>query len=146
MVLSYFGGTVRREMEQKEIIIFDGVCNLCHGAVNFIINRDPKCRFVFTPIQSDTAKELIASYNVDGEMGETFLLIKDNRCYMRTDAALEIAQSLSGLWPVFTIAKFLPRGIRDYFYRLLARNRYTLFGRRDTCILPTDAVLSRFIE
>lgn len=133
-------------MKGKNIIIFDGVCNLCHGAVNFIIERDPYHRFVFTTMQSDTAKSLIARYGAEGEYSETFFLIKDGQCYMRTDAALEITKSLSGLWPALAILRFIPRRIRDFFYRLLGRNRYALFGRRDTCILPTDAVLSRFID
>ncbi|MFT5236369.1 MAG: putative DCC family thiol-disulfide oxidoreductase YuxK [Shewanella sp.] len=133
-------------MKHKEIIIFDGVCNLCHGAVNFIIERDPYYRFVFTPMQSDTAKSLIAHYGLEGEYSDTFFLIKDDKCYMRTDAALEITTSLSGVWPALAILRFIPRRIRDFFYRLLGRNRYALFGRRDTCILPTDAVLGRFID
>ncbi|GGI78946.1 hypothetical protein GCM10007978_15970 [Shewanella hanedai] len=133
-------------MKDKDIIIFDGVCNLCHGSVNFIIERDPHHHFVFTPMQSDTAKSLIAHYDVEGEYSETFFLIKDDQCYMRTDAALEITKSLSGFWPALAILRFIPRRIRDFFYRLLGRNRYALFGRRDTCILPTDAVLSRFID
>lgn len=133
-------------MKNKYIIIFDGVCNLCHGAVNFIIERDPHCHFVFTPMQSDTAKSLIARYDVEGEYSETFFLIKDDQCYMRTDAALEITKSLSGIWPALVMLRFIPRRIRDFFYRLLGRNRYALFGQRDICILPTSAVLSRFID
>ena len=133
-------------MEHRDIVIFDGVCNLCHGAVNFIINRDPHHRFVFTPMQSETAQSLIAHYGVEDEYSDTFFLIKNDRCYMKTDAALEITKALSGLWPLLAIFTFLPRGIRDFFYQWLGRNRYALFGRRDSCILPTTSVLSRFID
>ncbi|NRD74730.1 DUF393 domain-containing protein [Shewanella sp. VB17] len=133
-------------MEHQNIIIFDGECNLCHWAVNFIINRDPHHRFVFTPMQSDTAKSLIARYGVEGEYSDTFFLIKNDTCYMRSDAALVITKHLSGGWPALAILTFLPRRFRDFFYRLLGRNRYALFGRRDTCVLPTSDVLSRFID
>ena len=133
-------------MDKRHIVIFDGVCNFCNGAVNFIIYRDPNVRFVFTPMQSDIGQKLIEE-NDASMMGEdTFLLVKNGQCYERTDAALEITKDLTGFWYVFRVLKILPKPFRDFFYRLFARNRYALFGRRDSCMLPTENIRERFLE
>ena len=133
-------------MDNRRIIIFDGVCNFCNGAVNFIIKRDPSGVFVFTPMQSDIARSLIEKYKVPEVGVDTFLLIKDNECHMRTNAALEIAKELSGHCYLFGVLKVLPVSFRDYFYKLFARNRYNLFGKREVCMIPTPDVRARFIE
>ena len=133
-------------MDDQYIVIFDGVCNFCNGAVNFIIWRDPDGRFAFTPMQSEAGKRLIEKHGPTAVGGDTFLLIKDGDCYERTDAALEITKSLTGFWYLFNVFRVLPRPVRDYFYSLFARNRYALFGKRDTCMIPTAEVRSRFIE
>ncbi len=133
-------------MDKRDIVIFDGVCNFCIGAVNFIIKRDPKGVFAFTPMQSDIAKTLMKKHQVKEEGLDTFLLIKDGDCYVRTDAVLEISKNLTGLWHLFSIFKILPRPTRDYFYRLLARNRYNLFGKRKSCLIPTPEIRRRFID
>jgi predicted DCC family thiol-disulfide oxidoreductase YuxK len=133
-------------MSTHHIIIFDGVCNLCNSSVNFIIKRDKENVFIFTPMQSKSAQALIAKYQVKNVGFDTFLLIKNDECYYRTDAALEITKNLSGFWYLFRAFKVLPRFFRDYFYRLLARNRYSLFGKADMCMMPTLAVKSKFLE
>ncbi|MCJ8305262.1 DCC1-like thiol-disulfide oxidoreductase family protein [Shewanella sp.] len=133
-------------METRNIIIFDGVCNLCNGAVNFIIKRDPKQNFCFTPMQSQAAKDLMSRYSLVNDYGDTFFLIKQGKCYTRTDAALEICKDLSGLWPLLKIFSVLPRSFRNYCYNWLGSRRYSLFGKRDTCMLPTDDLRSRFID
>ena len=133
-------------MEDRHIVIFDGVCNFCNGAVNFIIKRDPAGRFAFTPMQSATGQELINKYGAALVGFDTFLLVKDGQCFERTDAALEITKDLSGLWHWFRVFKVIPKPFRDYFYRLFARNRYRLFGRRDSCMVPTPDVRERFLE
>ncbi len=133
-------------MDNRHIVIFDGVCNFCNGAVNFIIKRDPAGRFAFTPMQSSIGQELVEKYGAEMVRVDTFLLVKDGQCYDRTDAALEITKDLTGFWRMFRVVKILPRPFRDYFYRLFARNRYKLFGRRDTCMTPTESVRERFLE
>jgi len=125
-------------MDNRHIVIFDGVCNFCNGAVNFIIKRDPEGIFAFTPMQSGLARELMN--NID-----TFLLIKNERCFVFSSAALEIAKDLTGFWYVFKIFKFVPNIIRDFFYKMFARNRYALFGRQETCMVPTEEIRSRFV-
>lgn len=132
-------------MPTPYIVIFDGVCNFCNGAVNFIIKRDPEARFVFTPMQSDLAKELMRKHQINNVGVDTFLLIKNERCFMWSTAALEITKDLSGLWFLFLIFKIVPAKVRDYFYKVFARNRYKLFGRKPECMVPTQKIKSRFI-
>lgn len=132
-------------MQEHQIIIFDGVCNFCNGAVNFIINRDAKAVFKFAPLQSEVAQELMAQHQIQALAEDSFILIKDDQCFLRTDAALEITKELDGFWCVLRVFKFLPRVIRDYFYRLLARNRYRLFGQQTECMIPTADVRDRFL-
>jgi len=129
----------------RHIVIFDGVCNLCNGSVSFIIKRDPKNKFVFTPVQGEFAQQLIEKDALENVGEDTFLLIKDGQHFMYSDAALEIAKNLSGLWPLLYILRFLPRFIRDSLYKMIARNRYRLFGRTDTCMVPTEDMRSRFV-
>jgi len=133
-------------MDKRYIVIFDGVCNFCNGAVNFIIKRDPEAVFAFTPMQSELARELVVKFNVPNVGVDTFLLIKNDRCYVFSDAALEIARNLAGLWFLFNVFKIVPRPIRDAAYKLFARNRYKLFGRTEACMVPSDEVRSRFVD
>ncbi len=132
-------------MSNQHVIIFDGVCNFCNGAVNFIIKRDHNNVFVFAPLQSPTAQKLILEYKVDKVGFDTFLLIKNNACFFRTNAGLEITTDLSGYWYLFKVTKIIPRPIRDYFYRLFARNRYSIFGKTETCMVPTAELKDKFL-
>ena len=117
-------------MDNKPIIIFDGICNFCNGSVNFIINRDVHSVFTFTPMQSETAKSLMHKYEITELGNDTFILIKNDVIYVRTNAALEITKDLSGYWHLFLVFKILPVSIRDLFYNFLAKNRYKLFGKK----------------
>lgn len=132
-------------MAEQYVVIFDGVCNFCNGAVSFIIKRDHGNKFVFAPMQSPAAQRLIHQHGVTNVGFDTFLLIKNERCYLRTHAALEITKDLSGFWFLFRIFYVVPRPVRDYFYRLFARNRYRVFGKSERCMLPTEAVKNKFL-
>jgi predicted DCC family thiol-disulfide oxidoreductase YuxK len=132
-------------MQNKSIVVFDGVCNFCNGSVNFIIARDPAHHFIFASVQSETGIKVLREFGFDERSVDTFVLIKAGRCFVRTDAALEIAKGLSAPWPIFHALKIIPRPIRDCFYRLLADNRYRLFGKRESCVVPTSEVRSRFL-
>lgn len=132
-------------MDNRHIVIFDGLCNLCNGAVNFIIKRDPNAIFVFTPIQSDLADKLMRDHQIISAEIDTFLLIKNGKAHIRTDAALEITKDLSGLWFLFRVFRIIPPSLRDILYRLIAKNRYKLLGKRDECMIPTQELRERFI-
>jgi len=137
--------TQLNEVGDRYVVIFDGVCNLCNGVVDFIIKRDPKGQFCFTPMQSDLAKELATQYYDDKNTIDTLLLIKNGDVYVRTNAALEIAKDLSGYWALLRMLRLLPRPVRDFLYRIVARNRYSLFGKRKNCRVPTKDLLNRFV-
>lgn len=132
-------------MATEQIIIFDGVCNFCNGAVNFIIKRDAKAVFKFAPLQTEIAQRLMLEYQIKEETSDTFVLIKDGRYFVRTDAALEIIKDLGRLWFVLQIFKIVPVVVRDYFYNLLAKNRYKLFGKQEHCMMPSKEVRDRFL-
>lgn len=130
--------------EPQAIVIFDGVCNLCNRAVNFIIRRDPKQHFLFAPVQSPFAQALLAEQGLSGLGMESFVLIENGQAYLRTSAALRIAPQLSGLWFMFSVFRLVPACLRDVFYNALGRRRYRLFGKRDQCILPAAELQARF--
>jgi predicted DCC family thiol-disulfide oxidoreductase YuxK len=128
-----------------KIILFDGVCNLCNSSVQFIIRRDPHNVFRFASLQSEFAKNILHRFNrVDTT--DTIILIDQNKMMVRSDAALEIARHLSGVWPACYVMKVIPRFIRDYVYQRIAKNRYRWFGRADQCSVPTPAIENRFIK
>jgi len=131
-------------MNERNLLIFDGVCELCNASVNFIIKRDKRKKFVFSPMQSQFALKTMEDYQIPGLANDTFILIKNGDIYLRSDAALEIARELNGLWFVFYAFKILPRALRDPLYDFIARNRYKLFGRRDQCMLPSSELKGRF--
>ena len=131
--------------EPRHIVLFDGVCNLCTASVQFIIKRDPAARFVFAPLDSPAGQRLCAEHGLDAATLESIVLISDGRCRVRSDAALHIARQLSWPWPVLGACRIIPRPLRDVFYRVLARWRYRLFGRRQHCMVPSGSDGERFL-
>ncbi|TLU61080.1 thiol-disulfide oxidoreductase DCC family protein [Thalassotalea litorea] len=133
-------------MSSHNIVIFDGICNFCNGAVNFIIERDIHDKYRFASMQSEAGQALIEQYQVNDVGVDTFLLIKSGKCYFRTDAALEITKDLKGFWQLIRTTLILPPQFRDFFYKCFARNRYKLFGRREQCIIPTPEIRNKFLK
>jgi len=133
-------------MDNRHIVIFDGVCNFCNGSVKFIVGRDPEGVFAFTPIQSELAKKLMQDHQLNTIEIDTFVLIKNGKAHVRSDAALEITKNLSGMWYLFNVFRILPSPVRGFFYSLFARNRYKLFGKRDQCMIPDDDLRTRFLS
>lgn len=131
--------------DQRQLVIFDGVCHFCNGAVNFIIKRDPTGIFVFSPMQTEFAKSLLAQHQITNVGVDTLVLIKNGQCLIYSTAALEIAKELRGLWFCFSIFRWLPVSFRDACYKLFARNRYRLFGRQASCMVPDEQVKARFL-
>ena len=115
------------------VVLFDGVCNLCHASVLFVIDRDPRAHFAFAALQGEEA-----------ELGSV-LLVEGGRVYARSTAALRIARRLRGAWPLLSVLVVVPRPIRDAVYDWIARNRYRWFGRQEACRIPTPELRSRFV-
>lgn len=130
----------------KSIILFDGVCNLCNGAVRFIVKRDSSARFSFASLQSRVAKQLLSQYALPSNDIYSILLIRNGILFDRSDAILEIAKDLDGMWRTLRVLKFLPKRLRDFIYKLVANNRYKIFGKQDSCLIPTQDLRARFIE
>jgi predicted DCC family thiol-disulfide oxidoreductase YuxK len=130
------------------VVIFDGVCNLCNAAVNFVIDRDPADRFRFAPNASEAAQAQLRRCGApDGLTSQTILLVEpDGRCYSRSAAALRIARRLKAPWPLLYAGVALPRPVRDWLYDQVARRRYRWFGKRDACRMPTPALQARFLS
>lgn len=130
----------------SRVILFDGVCNLCNGAVNFIIDRDPKATFHFTALQQEAGKQILKSFGLDSQKLDTIILYENGKLYDKSTAALRIARHLSGLWPVFYAFIIVPPVIRNAVYNWIARNRYKWFGKRETCRMPEPEVKERFLD
>ena len=127
------------------IVLFDGVCNLCSGAVQFIIKRDPAGRFRFASLQSPLGEELLARFGIDRDVTDSVILVEGDRCYQESDAALRVARGMKGAWKALAVFRLIPRPLRDAVYRLIARNRYRWFGKQESCWLPTPELRGRFL-
>jgi len=126
------------------VLLFDGVCNFCNGAVNFIIRHDGKKKFKFAPLQSEIGQQLQAKYGI-GQDIDSIILVENDKTYTHSTAGLRVAKGMGGIWSLGYVFIIVPAFIRDYFYRLFAKNRYRLFGRQDACMLPTPDVRERFL-
>jgi predicted DCC family thiol-disulfide oxidoreductase YuxK len=134
-----------RAPEPHAVVLFDGVCNLCNGFVQFVIPRDPHGHFRFAALQSPVAARLLAQARVTPGDAETVVLIEDGRAFFRSSAALRIARGLRFPWPLLYGLMVLPRPIRDWVYDLIARNRLRWFGQRDQCMIPEPGIRERFL-
>lgn len=128
----------------ERIVLFDGVCNFCNGAVNFIIRHDPEGRFKFAPLQSETGQSLRAKFDIGDDI-DSIILVENDQAYVHSSAALRIARGLGGIWSVGYAGIVVPAFIRDWFYKLFAKFRYKLFGKKDVCMMPTPDVRERFL-
>jgi len=132
-------------LEKFKIILFDGVCNLCNSSVNFIIDKDVRNVFKFASLQSETGTKLIKNYNLTAENIDSVILIDNDRAYIKSDAALMIAAELGGVYKILSFMRIIPKFIRDFFYDIIARNRYRWFGKKDVCRIPTPELKSKFL-
>lgn len=130
----------------RDIILFDGVCNLCNGAVDFILDHDPEGHFAFASLQSDAGQEVLATYGLSSHNFDSLVLVQEGKVYKKSRAALRIAGKLKGGWKYLQALRVLPSFLGDGIYNFIARNRYRFFGRRESCRLPGPEIRSRFLE
>lgn len=128
------------------LLLFDGLCNLCNGSVNFILKRDKKGKFKFASLQSDIGKELCKQYDIDTSIVDSIILIKNDKVFIKSDSVLEILKDLPIGWRIFRIGIILPKPIRDYLYDLIAKHRYRIFSKKDECPIPSKDVQDRFLR
>lgn len=133
-------------LDHNRIILFDGICNLCIGIVQFIIRRDKKALFKFASLQSDIGKSLSSHYGLPENSLDTFVYIKNNRAYLKSTAALKVLKDIG--WPYFFLYVFIvfPKFFRDRIYDWFAGTRYNRFGKRKTCMVPEPEMMGRFLD
>lgn len=131
---------------ENPVVLFDGVCNLCNGTVQFVIARDLGAHFRFAPLESDASRRLLGECRVEGPLPDSVALIENGRLYTRSSAALRIALRLRFPWWLIYGFIVVPRPLRDMVYDWIARHRYGWFGKQDSCMIPTPALRGRFLE
>lgn len=136
---------MNRMPEAENVVLFDGVCNVCNSSVNFIIDRDRRGRFRFASLQSEAGRRLCKEYGIPFEL-DSIALVQSGKAYVESAAVLRIAKELDGLWPAVFSLVVLPKAIRDRAYRYFASHRYEWFGKTDVCRVPTPDILQRFLE
>lgn len=130
----------------KKIILFDGVCNLCNNSVQFIIKRDKKDLFRYAALQSEVGQQLVQERGIDTSKVDSIILIDPGVAYFtKSDAALEISKSFGGLWGLLSVFSWVPTSIRNALYDLVARNRYKWFGKKEACMVPTPELKAKFL-
>lgn len=127
---------------EHPVILFDGVCNLCTGSVQFVIARDSRKRFRFASLQSPVAEKLLG----ERDQLESMVLVVGDKVYRKSTAALKIARCLDGLWPLLSVFLVIPRFLRDAVYDWIGRRRYRMFGKRDVCWTPRPELAERFLD
>lgn len=135
-----------RVQDKFFVVLFDGVCNLCNNAVDFIIKRDYNGKFKVGALQDDVTKKILEDYQINKDYLDSLVFIHKESVFYKSRAALEIARNLPGVWPLMYVFIIIPSIIRDPIYDWIARNRYKWYGKKETCRLPTDKEKKRFIS
>lgn len=128
------------------IIYFDGVCNLCHWTVKFIIARDKKSIFSFASLQSTFARKHLMHANGQDINYDSVVYQRGEKIYIKSIAALKILNELGGLWKLANIFSFMPTSLLDRMYDFIARHRYSWFGKKNQCMVPSARIESRFLD
>jgi predicted DCC family thiol-disulfide oxidoreductase YuxK len=134
------------ETTPSPLIFFDGVCNLCTGAVQFVIKRDPRHVFRFASLQSELGQQLLKQHQLPTEEFGSFILLEEGRVYTKSSAALRVAKKLNGLWPGLYAFMIVPAFVRNGVYNWIARNRYKWFGKKEECWIPTPELNDLFVD
>jgi predicted DCC family thiol-disulfide oxidoreductase YuxK len=139
------------ETESNPIVLYDGVCGLCNHLVQFILKRDKHGRFRFASLQSEFTRRLLTRHGVDAHDLDTVYVVKnydqpDETLLARSDAILYMLTQLGGIWKLGAVGRVLPRAFRDVAYKIVARNRYRVFGKHESCMLPEPKHRAKFLD
>lgn len=129
-----------------DVVLFDGTCNLCHGAIQFVLRRDPGARFRFASLQSAAGRRVLAEVGTPAALPDSLILVRGGRVHWKSGAALRIAQRLGWPWPLCAVLLAVPAPLRDLVYDYVAANRQRWFGTRSSCLVPTPALRARFLD
>ena len=133
-------------MQSSPIILFDGVCNLCNKSVQIVLLKDKAAIFKFASLQSAVGQKLLQEYNLPTESFGSFVLIQNQKVYLKSTAALMVAKQLSGAIKLLYGFMIVPAFIRNFVYNIIAKNRYKWFGKKDSCMIPTPELKARFLN
>jgi len=133
--------------KNKQLILFDGVCNLCNSSVLFVIKRDKNNRFLFAPLQSDVGAAIITEFEIDTTKTDSILLFnpEKNKVYEKSSAALRIAKHLDFPTHLLSLFFIIPTFIRNWVYDFIAKNRYKWYGKKEACMIPTPELKAKFL-
>ncbi len=132
--------------QNKKIILFDGVCNLCNAFVQFVIKHDKKDIFRFVALQSDFGKKIIKNIGLENQNIDSVVFYDaNNTFFIKSNAALEIVKNLGGIFKLCIVLKIFPRFFRDFVYDFIARNRYKWLGKKESCMIPTPEIKAKFL-
>ena len=139
------------EPDSISVVLYDGVCGLCNHLVQFLLKRDHRDRFRFASLQSEVAAQLLRRHGTDAVDLDTVYVVVDygkpsERLLSRSDAIIHLLRRLGGVWTIFAAGKILPRSFRDSFYEFVATNRYRVFGKYDSCLMPEERYKHRFLD
>ena len=137
--------------ESHPILLYDGICGLCNRLVQFLLKRDTNDRLRFASLQSEIAKKLLRPYGADPQDLDTVYVVKDHgraeeTLLARSDAVLYLLEELGGVWKLAVVGRLLPRPLRDAIYKFVARNRYSVFGKYESCLLPEPKQRAKFLD
>jgi predicted DCC family thiol-disulfide oxidoreductase YuxK len=130
----------------ERIILFDGVCNLCNGSVQFVIKKDTEAKFKYASLQSASGQALLKKFNLPLEQFDSFIYIKGSQVFQRSAGALNVLKDLGGFWKLLYGFIIIPPFLRDAVYNYIAKNRYKFFGKRESCMIPTPELKKRFLD
>lgn len=128
------------------VILFDGVCNLCNQSVQFVLKRDNQDTFKFASLQSEFGQQTLKENGLDSTDFNSFLYLRNGVLKQKSDAALYVAYDLKNIWQLIFTFILIPKPIRDFVYSFIAQNRYRYFGKRDSCMLPEKTYQNKFIQ
>lgn len=133
--------------KNKKIILFDGVCNLCDSAVQFVIKHDKNDIFRFVALQSELGQQILKHIGINPINIDSVILYEPGIAYYyKSNAAIVIAKSLGGFWHLGTLFRIIPEGIRNQLYDYIAKNRYKWYGKKENCWIPTEELKSKFLN
>ena len=129
----------------NRIVLFDGVCNFCASSIQFIIKHDKTNSLQFASLQSAIAQQLLSDYKMSKSL-DGVVFVEDNKAYFKSAAAFRIARYFGGFWKILNVFSILPLFVTDFFYDIIANNRYKWFGKKETCMIPSPEIRNRFLE
>ena len=136
----------RAKIAGKNVIVFDGLCVLCNGWVQFVLRFDAHSKFHFVIAQSKLGEAIYAAYGLKSDDYDTFIVFTEKGFFTKLDGVFALFHTLGWPWRCLSAGRVMPRILKDACYSLVAKNRYKLFGKRETCMLPNPEIRARFLD